>query len=172
MFLKGFKEKSNQKYINKLLTEKIGGVNSNKIKTVGVILNLNEFTDYDAFKSFFKTLNVAETAIEIVGFIDKDKELQKFVGTCFSVKDFGWRDTFKNIELKNFLNKEFEALICFYKQDVVQLNLMAAASQANFKIGLSGLDDRLYDLIIDVKPEEISVFNNELKKYLTILNKL
>ena len=44
--------------------------------------------------------------------------------------------------------------------------------KANFKIGLSNTDQRLYDLIIDVKPDQFGVFKEELKKYLTVLNKL
>ncbi|WP_452218406.1 DUF6913 domain-containing protein [Lacinutrix undariae] len=172
MFLSAFKEKSNQKYINKLLTDRTRTVNKCKVQTVGVVLNFTEFTDVEVFKSFFKTLNISETAIEIVAFVDKEKDEHKLWGTFFTPKDFGWKGSFKNNELKTFLNKDFDALICFYKQDITLLNVMAAASKANFKIGLSGVDDRLYDLMIDVKPEEVSVFNKELKKYLTILNKL
>ena len=46
MILKVFKEKSNQKYINKLLNARQVAVSNNKMNTVGVILNLSEFSDF------------------------------------------------------------------------------------------------------------------------------
>ena len=63
-------------------------------------------------------------------------------------------------------------LICYYKRDVLQLNLITAASKANLKVGISRNDERLYDLIIDVALKDINIFKQELKKYLNILNKL
>ena len=54
----------------------------------------------------------------------------------------------------------------------MELNLVTAQSKANFKIGLSNNDQRQYDLIIDVKPNEFGLFKKELTKYLTVLNKL
>ena len=45
-------------------------------------------------------------------------------------------------------------------------------SKANFKVGISNTDERLYDLIIDVKPKQFQLFKTEFVKYLNILNKL
>ena len=55
MFLKVFKTKSNQKFINKLLTDRNVSVNNQKMESVGVILNMNEFSDFEAFRNYFKT---------------------------------------------------------------------------------------------------------------------
>ncbi len=63
-------------------------------------------------------------------------------------------------------------LICYYKEQVLQLDLITAASKANLKVGISRTDERLYDLIIDVALRDINIFKQELKKYLNILNKL
>ena len=62
-------------------------------------------------------------------------------------------------------------LFAYYKQDITLLNLMTAASKANFKVGLSGVDDRLYDLMIDVKPKRFR-YLKRIKKIFNILNKL
>jgi hypothetical protein len=45
-------------------------------------------------------------------------------------------------------------------------------SMANFKVGISSRDERLYDLIIYVDNKDFKIFKDELKKYLTILNKI
>jgi len=49
---------------------------------------------------------------------------------------------------------------------------MTAISQAKFKIGILQSDERLNDLIIYTKIKEFNVFENEVFKYLTILNKI
>ena len=58
MILKVFKEKSNQKYINKLLNARQVAVSNTKVRTVGVILNVSEFSDFESFRVFFKGLGI------------------------------------------------------------------------------------------------------------------
>ena len=172
MFLKGFKEKSNQKYINKLLSARRAMVDARKIKSVGVILNFNEFIDFEAFRTYLKTLGIKTNKVKIIAFIEDEKDIHFHWETYFSPKDFGWKGKVNRIEIQTFIETEFDALISFYKQNVMELNLITAQSNANFKIGLSNSDQRLYDLIIDVNPDDFTLFKSELKKYLTVLNKL
>ena len=172
MILKAFKEKSNQKYINKLLSARKAAVDSRKISSIGVILNVNEFKDFEAFRTYLKTLGIKSNKIKIIAFVEYEKDQGYHWETYFNPKDFGWKGKINNVELQTFIETEFDALISFYKEDSIELNSITAQSNANFKIGLSNSDQRLYDLIIDVKPSDFSLFKNELKKYLTVLNKL
>jgi len=172
MILKAFKEKSNQKYINKLLVARKAAVDSRKISSVGVILNVNEFKDFEAFRAYLKTLGIKTNKTKIIAFVEDEKDQGYHWETYFNPKDFGWKGKINNVELQSFIDTEFDALISFYKEDTVELNSITAQSNANFKIGLSNTDQRLYDLIIDVKPSDFLLFKDELKKYLTVLNKL
>lgn len=172
MIFRAFKEKSNRKHINKLLNSRNVPIHQKKIESVGVILNLNEFGDLDAFRNFFMELDVLPPKTKIITFVEDNKITEKLWDTYFSPKDFGWKDTIKNIELQSFIDTEFDALICFYKQNILELNLLTALSKSNFKIGISNTDPRLYDLILDVQPNNFQLFKIELKKYLTVLNKL
>ena len=172
MIFKAFKEKSNQKYVNKLLSARKAVVDSRKIKSVGVILNANEFADFEAFRTFLKSLGIKPNKTKIIAYAEEEQEVNYHWNTYFGPKDFGWNGKINNIELSTFVETEFDALISFYKQETWELNLITAESKANFKIGLSNNDQRLYDLIIDVKPSEFTLFNSELQKYLTVLNKL
>lgn len=172
MIFRAFKEKSNQKHINKLLNSRKVAIHQKKMESVGVILNLNEFGDLEAFRNFFKELDVLPPKTKIITFVEDNKITEKLWDTYFSPKDFGWNGTIKNIELQSFIDTEFDALICFYKQNVLELNLTTALSKSNFKIGISNADPRLYDLIMEVQPSEFKIFKTELKKYLTVLNKL
>ena len=172
MILKAFKEKSNQKYINKLLSARKAAVDSRKICSIGVIFNSNEFKDFEAFRGYLKTLGIKSNKIKIIAFVEDDKDQGYHWETYFSPKDFGWNGKINNVELQTFIETEFDALISFYRDDLMELNSVTAQSNANFKIGLSNKDQRLYDLIINVKPSDFSLFKNELVKYLTVLNKI
>ena len=172
MILKGYKAKSNQKFINKLLDARNTVLSPKKIESVGILFSVKEFDDFDAFRNVFKNLNVDVNKIKIFGYVDDLKQLERYKEQFFTIKQIGWKGHIKNDLLKNFLNTEFDALISYYKQDNLSLNLATASSKANFKIGLSNADQRLNDLIIDVDPKEFELFQQELKKYLTKLNKI
>ena len=52
MILKNSKEKSNQKFINKLIDSRRLYPSSKKIESVGIVLNLSEFDDFESFRVF------------------------------------------------------------------------------------------------------------------------
>lgn len=172
MILKAFREKSNQKFVNKLLNSKNIGISNKKIDSVGVIVDANEFSDVEAFKAYFNELGVQMHKIKIIVFVAEEKKTERLWGNYFSKNDFGWRGSIKHVELQSFVDTEFDALVNFYKNDALELKMVTAASKANFKIGLSGIDDRLFDFILDVDTKDFSVFKTELKKYLSILKKI
>ena len=172
MILKAFKEKSNQKYVNKLLAARKAAVNTQKVKTIAVLLSANEFVDFEVFRQYFKALNLNSPKHKIVAFTTDDKFEGSQWETYFSPKDFGWKGKINNTDLQLFIDETYDVLISYYKKENLQLNFITAASKANLKVGLSRKDERLYDLIIDVKPDDINLFKVEFKKYLNILNKL
>ncbi len=172
MILKAFKEKSIQKYVNKLLVTRKAAVNSNKVKTIAVLLSASEFHEFEVFKVYFKALGLNSPKHKIIAFTLDDKLEHNKWNTHYSPKDFGWKGKIKNIDLESFINEPYDVLICYYKKEILQLNLITAASKANLKVGISRNDERLYDLIIDVALKDINIFKQELKKYLNILNKL
>ena len=172
MILKVFKEKSNQKYVNKLLAARKAAVSNDKVKTIAVLLNVDEFDDFDEFRSYFKDLMLSSPKHKIIAFTTDDKFADSKWEIYISPKDFGWKGKINNVDLKAFLEEDYDVLISYYKKESLHLNLITASSKANLKVGLSRVDERLYDLIIDIKPSNIGVFKKEFKKYLNILNKL
>ncbi|NNE31365.1 MAG: hypothetical protein HKN40_03245 [Winogradskyella sp.] len=172
MILKAFKEKSNQKYVNKLLSTPKGAVNNNKIKTIAVLLNIEEFDDFDAFRSYFKTLELNSPKHKIIAYTSDNNHENSKWETVICPKDFGWNGKINNIDLQAFIDEDYDVLISYHKTDNLHLNLITALSNANLKVGLSRTDERLYDLIIDLNPMEIELFKKEFKKYLNILNKI
>ncbi|MCL6295969.1 DUF6913 domain-containing protein [Jejuia spongiicola] len=172
MILKGFKEKSNKKHLNKLLSQREVNVVDNKVESLGVILNIDEVDDFELFRALADDINVRPNRLKIIAFSTNKKDNLSTWDECFNPKDFGWNGSIKNIELQSFLNTSFDALISYYTKDELELKLLTATSKAKFKIGILQTDARLNDLIIKTSLNEFDVFKKELNKYLTILNKI
>ncbi|MFD0988993.1 DUF6913 domain-containing protein [Mariniflexile jejuense] len=172
MILKGFKEKSIKKQMNKLLSEKQVNVTDTKLESLGIVFNLDEIEDFEQFRTLAEHLKVLPNKLKIIAFSKKPKDMLKSWDLCYSMVDFGWKGVIKNSELQTFLDTKFDALISFYEADVIELKLITAASKAKFKIGILQNDERLNDLIIKTNINEFDVFKAEIFKYLTILNKI
>ncbi len=172
MILKAFKEKSNKKHLNKLISKRYTNVNDSKINSLGVILNIDEIDDFERFRNLTDFLKVHPNKLKIIAFSANKKELQHSWDLCFSPSDFGWNGHIKNVELKSFLNTKFDALISYYTHEQLELKLLTAMSEAQLKIGILQTDTRLNDLIIKTNLKEFNVFKAELHKYLTILKKI
>ncbi|MDO5981190.1 DUF6913 domain-containing protein [Flavivirga spongiicola] len=172
MILKGFKEKSNKKHLNKLLSEREVNITDKKIESLGVILNIDEIDDFKLFRVFADFLKIRDNKLKIIAFSENDKDTLTTWDVCFNPKDFGWKGIIKNVELQTFLDTKYDALVSYYTKDVLELKMMTAKSKAQFKIGIVQSDERLNDLIIKTKMKEFDVFKEETIKYLTILNKI
>ncbi|WP_445197272.1 DUF6913 domain-containing protein [Tamlana sedimenti] len=172
MILKGFKAKSNKKYLNKLLSERQVNVADNKVVSLGVILNIDEFDDFEAFRKLADYIKVRPNRLKIVAFSENKKDDLNSWDECHNPKDFGWNGKINNVELQEFLNTKFDLLISYYNNEVLELKLMTTLSQARFKIGILQTDERLNDLIIKTGLKDFALFKKEIFKYLTILNKI
>ena len=172
MFLKAFKENSNKKYLNKILSNRYVNVGDDDIESLGIIFNYDENEDFGFFKNLVSKLKIHPNNFKIISF-SKDKKAQ--INTwdlCFNPEDFGWNGDIKNVELQTFLDKKFDVLISYYLAEDLELKLMTAKSKAKFKVGILQNDLRLNDLIIQTNLNEFNAFEIELFKYLTILNKI
>lgn len=170
MFLKRFKEKSNQKYINKILDSRNANVNGRPINSVGIVVDYDEFNDYEVFRKFFKSININENKVKFIGFIRNEKELPNSWDSFYHSKEFGWHGNMTNVVLQEFVDTEFDMLISYTKSNSYELNVVPALSKANFKVGIADHDERLHDCIIKVEIDQVETFKTELLKYLKVLN--
>jgi hypothetical protein len=172
MFLRAFKENSNKKILNKLLSERYVNVDNSEIESLGIIFNLEEINAFDLFKTLSEKLKINPNNVKIIAFSKEKKNDLNTWDVCYNPNDFGWNGDIKNIELQSFLDKKFDVLISYYLTENSELKLITAKSKAKFKIGNLQTDTRLNDLIIKTNLNEFDVFENEVFKYLTILNKI
>lgn len=172
MILKGFKEKSNKKYLNKLLSERQVNVSDDKLKSLGIIFNIDEIHDFESFRKLSDFLKVRPNKLKIIAFTESNKNDVHAWDECFNLKDFGWSGKIKNSDLQTFLDVPFDILISYYGKDILELKLITAKSKAKFKIGILQTDERLNDLIIKTSLKQFDLFKKEVFKYLSILNKI
>lgn len=172
MFLKRFKENSIKKYMDQLLAARKVAVNSNKVSSVGVILNSNEFSDLESFRKFSKQVGINANRTKIISFINDEKSITNSWDSFFYPKQFGWNGKISNVDLEVFINTPFDILISFYAKPNLELDLVTTLTKANLKIGITDKDSRLYDLIIHTKTNDLQLFTKEVVKYLKQLNKL
>ena len=167
------KRKSNQIFFNKKVKEFVNKPNISTSKKVkSVIVLLDNVSDKDIIVNNLKNnFGIDINSVEIIIFQQKigKENLNK---NLFCPKDFGLFGKIKTEELKNILTKKYDLLINYSKVDNLYNNLLILHCKAAFRAGFAIFDNRLYDLLIDCKPESISLFNKELKKYLEILNKI
>ena len=63
MIIKFLKNRSNKIFMEKVLENRIFNSSAIRIKTVGIIFNLDEYKDYDQIKEIFKGLGVHELSL-------------------------------------------------------------------------------------------------------------
>lgn len=107
--------------------------------------------------------------ITLLGFCKSIKKAE-IVEELFSPNDFGLFGKIKSEKLKKIVDTEFDFLLN-YTTDVMYIDYITSMSNAIYKVGYSNSDVRLYDLMIDLKKPNISIFTKELNKYIKIINR-
>jgi len=172
MILKGFKEKSKKNYINSQLKNRIIKEFNTKVASIGVVFNTDEINEIPDFNGLAQALGIEKEKVEVIAFKYRVEEKESLFNPTFSSKQIGWRGVIKDQTLQQFLNKEFDILISYYKKDVTALKLITVASKAKLKVGVLETDERINDIIIKTEINNFSTFTSEIKKYLNILNKI
>ena len=173
MIFTGIKRKSNQIFFNKEARnfsnnfEEISSENINKI-----IIFLDDSSKKSDIVSNLQALfNLSKEDIEILVFNKKSNE-NNTEERFFTPKCFGWYGKINSNTLKSILTKKYDLLINYSKIESLYNNLLILQCKSSFNIGYAELDKSFYDLLIDCNPSDFKTFNNEIEKYLKILNKV
>ncbi|MGB6267935.1 MAG: hypothetical protein WBF67_02915 [Olleya sp.] len=172
MILKGFKEKSNKKYIIKCTENRVVTENKTTIKSVGILVDNKEFSDLEWLNGFTKDLKINQNNLKILSLFNIKKEETSVYTNTFFEKDLGWKGQLKSQIAKDFVANTFDLLISFYETEALALQVITAATDAQLKVGICNANQSINDLIIDTKIKDKAIFKSELIKYLNILNKI
>jgi len=160
--------KFNQKELKKL--QKVSRKAPKVIHTIGVLASASLFGSYDISRNLSQKLNKPHKNLEIIIFENlKDDFVTQHYNT-FSEKDFGMFGKTKAQNLIDFVDTKYDLLINYCSSESVFANVVALRSQAAFKVSFANEElANLYDFTIDVDSNKVDIFNDELAKYLQIL---
>lgn len=175
MILKGltdkFKHKSGVKYLRQQLQKPREAVGrASGIQAIGVIVDLDKFTNPEQFYELIEAFSLRPNAVKIIGykrFYDKNSP---YATPVFSDKDLGWNGAIENSYALEFLTREYDLLINYFTEDNLVMQLMSIKARARMRVGFSGVDPVYNDLILGADPEDFRLFKKEMKKYLAVLN--
>ena len=141
-------------------------VSQKEIKTVGIITTDEISKWVNVKEEVEKILNLKN--VKIYSFRPQNKNSNKY----FSEKDFNWQGNIYKPDFKSFIDEPFDLLIGYFNKNNLFLESSVLQSNALFKVGISDVNQELYDIEIAETPIKTESFFLELKKYLTILRKL
>ena len=165
------KQKSIQKIYNKTIVKnEVKNHKERKVKKVAILLD-NESLENIVLANLTNKLPFEKENITVLIYREFSKK-EEISPKFFTNKDIGMKASLKSDNLKNFVKNDYDLLINYVKTPNLYTNMVTLLSQASLKTGFAGVDDRLYDLVISDEGFNEAVLNQELKKYLTILNKI
>lgn len=166
------KRKSLRKLTERNLAKRdLSKVNSS-LRTLGFLVDEMRFQDLEVFYEFYVELGLLPKDVKVFSFIEVKKKLPSLRQNQVQCKDFNWKGVMNNQNASEFLEAEFDVLVGYYEAKNEFLDALISQSKAKFKVGFTGADERLFDLLISVNPDDAETFKAELKKYLTILKKI
>lgn len=170
--LKKVKYRSLKKHTSKQLSERDISQRNTPLRYLGFVVDEVFFDDFELLYEFGKELGLQRKDIKFFTFLETRRKIPSLRQNQITNKEFSWRGEISSQNANEFLEFPFDVLIGFYQGDHKFVEAMVAKSAAKFKIGFREMDERLYDLLLGVDPQNINLFKSELKKYLEILKKI
>ena len=161
-----------KKHITKNLKNRTMFDVNDSLTMIGFLVNEEDNIDFEIFFDISSTLGVHQKDIKIFSFIDIKTKTPTLIQNRIYSNHFNWRGEINNKNALDFLNTKLDVLVSYYSTKNNYLNLMTSKSKAKFKVGFNGVDDRLFDLIINIDSQKNLDVKSELLKYFKVLNKI
>ncbi|WP_378187211.1 hypothetical protein ACE939_02540 [Aquimarina sp. W85] len=169
MILKGLKRNALKRIIEAQLTNR-NVQQVSQIKSIAILVESEFLDEIPNFKKFSKEIGVGVEDFHIIEYQSNNKESGSLHSKVwYTDKAFTYKGLLIEEDLKKRVDHSYDLLINFYNTDILELNYIASLSKAKFKIGFSEVDSRINDLSIGTSINEVTIFIEELKKYLKIL---
>jgi len=140
-------------------------------KSIGIIFSMDDKKKHDAIKKFVKTLEEDGKEVEVLGYLGKKKENHEFLFDFFTSKDINFWGNYTSDEVTNFARKQFDYLFHIDLKPEVLIHGILALSKAKCRVGkYSEGNDKLYEMMVDVKSNDYDSIIHEMYRYTSILN--
>jgi len=171
MILKGLKRNALKKRIEAYIKKRTPQTKEvTSIDSLAVLIDASKAVNVLSLVKLANELGVKSERLKVMGYKEDQSEISDDGDAgYYNDKSFGVNGVIKSGALNDFINKEYDVLINFYSESKLELDYVAFASKAKFKVGFGEIDNRINDLIIGSAKENTNLFISELKKYLKIL---
>ena len=170
--LKRFQKIFLKKSIDKNLENRDVSKINDQLHSIGFLVDEEINIAFESFYEISKELGLHEKDVKIYFFSDVKTKTPTLHQNKINNKHFSWKGKIHNKNANEFLETPFDVLVGYYRTKNNYLDLMTSKSNAKFKVGFKEIDNRLFDLLIDIDPLNISGIKKELLKYFRILNKI
>ena len=145
---------------------------NDQLHTIGFLVDKEINIAFEKFYEISKDLELHEKDVKLFFFSEVNTKTPTLHQNKINNKHFSWNGEIQNKNANDFLEIPFDVLIGYYRTKNKYLDLMISKSNAKFKVGFKEIDNRLFDLLLDVDPLNITVIKKELVKYFRVLNKI
>jgi hypothetical protein len=148
-------------------------VSLEKAQTIAILCQITDEDSYKEIFALFSKLQSQTRSVWLMGYIDEKNVpyfcLQQLSADYFSRKNLNWYGKPDFIQLPDFLNKDFDMLLDFSRNDLHPLRYILASSKAKLLMGANVHTQDLYDIYINDETEMdhlklLKTFHNYLLK--------
>ena len=167
MFLNVIKRFFAKRILRNQQTLKVSSIAYPKTKTIGILINVDEVESIEPIILQLK-LNFTNFHFDILVYTENKSMLEGPKLSTFSFKNLNLFAQFNSVELKEFVNKDFDILINYYKNTSLPLALVAHQSKAKTQVGFANELNNKMVLTIDTDLSKPQEFFRTLHQYLTL----
>ncbi len=167
-----FKAKSGLKYLEDELNKPKPDTKRKGVSSIACIVDMDSYGNAEIFNELRKDFSLQPNAIQIIGYKRGVDKHTLFSIPFFTDRDLGWNGGIENGDVSEFLAREYDVLINYFKEDRLLPKLMSAKTNARIRVGFPEVDAKINDLIFNTDFNDFSTFKEELKKYLKVLNEI
>lgn len=142
------------------------------IESVGFLLDEESLDSLVHLRKFGEDIGVEPAQMKFLVFLPKKRDLGDYEGLVLTPAGINWLGKFKSAEIREFLERSFDMLLCYQREPNRVLDKLVSSAQASLKVGRLEGSTKVFDLAIAADHKDIAIFTEEVKKYLKILNRL
>lgn len=144
----------------------------NQGKMIGILFEIEKLDDHSVIKSLKQKFFSEGRIVKTLSYIDQKIDVQAFAQRTFSKKELRWNGIPKSHYVDEFVEWEFDLLICPIRIMRPCFEYIINLSPAKLKVGLhTDLSEELFDLIIDLpESKELSDILAEILHQLKLVS--
>lgn len=144
-------------------------------QTAGILYDAEFDNNHKLAKELIKELSEYSIKTEALGFINKSKRDDNYIGdqtySFACKKDFSFFYSIKKDSIQSFIDKPFNLLFVLTNKQLFVIDYLAKASKSEFKVGKANINNDLYDLMIELKStDDLAELKKQMIHYLNLLN--